>query len=134
MAEKPETPENKPAGKAAEHADSFTERRFWKKLQRFAGKIGCPLLCKALSMYYSFRDHETPLWAKTTIMGALGYLISLVDVIPDLVPALGYTDDLAVIVAAMGAVALYIKDEHRQKAQQQVERLLGSCKCADEGG
>ena len=50
------------------------------------------------------------------------------NVIPDIIPGVGYGDDWGALVAALGTVAAYIKDEHKFKATAQVERLFGSPK------
>jgi uncharacterized membrane protein YkvA (DUF1232 family) len=64
------------------------------------------------------------------IVGALGYLILPADLIPDILPGAGFGDDWGAIVAALGTVAAYIKDDHKSKAQAQVDRLFGSAPSA----
>jgi uncharacterized membrane protein YkvA (DUF1232 family) len=95
----------------------YSESRFWDKVKTFAKTAGRAALEPALKMYYSATDSDTPLWAKTAIYGALGYFISPIDAIPDLLPVVGYTDDIGVLVAAAATVAAYIKEEHVQKAR-----------------
>ena len=63
-------------------------------------------------------DADTPVWAKGIIIGALGYFISPVDAIPDIVPVVGYTDDLGALAIALAAIAAHIKDEHVAKAKR----------------
>ena len=62
-------------------------------------------------MYYTLQKPATPVWAKTMIIGALGYFISPIDLIPDFIPIAGYTDDLTALVAAIVAVAMYIDED-----------------------
>lgn len=82
----------------------------------------------ALKLYYSAQDSDTPIWAKTTIYGALGYFISPIDAIPDLSPIVGYSDDLGVLVAALATVAASIKNEHGVKAKETLKRWFGEVK------
>jgi len=82
----------------------------------------------SLTLFYCLKDHDTPTWAKGVIVGALGYLILPMDLIPDILPGVGYGDDWGAIVAALATVAAYIKDEHKAKAQTQTERLFGISK------
>jgi uncharacterized membrane protein YkvA (DUF1232 family) len=96
----------------------YSDDGFWRKTKTYAKAAGKGVLEQALKMYYSAIDPDTPRWAKATIYGALGYFISPIDAIPDLLPAVGYTDDLGVLIAAAAAVAAHIKDEHVQKARQ----------------
>lgn len=96
----------------------YSDSGFWEKAKGYAKVAGRAALEPALKMYYSATDKDTPLWAKTAIYGALGYFISPIDAIPDMLPVVGYTDDIAVLLAAAATVAVYIKEEHVQKAQQ----------------
>ena len=103
----------------------YTDSRFWEKVKGYAKAAGKTALEPALKMYYSATDKDTPLWAKTAIYGALGYFISPIDDIPDMVPVLGYTDDIGVLVAAAATVAAYIKQEHVNKAQDTLRQWFG---------
>jgi uncharacterized membrane protein YkvA (DUF1232 family) len=109
-----------------EYASHYSEAGFWNKVKHQAKNAGRKVLEQALKMYYSATDPDTPRWAKTTIYGALGYFISPIDAIPDLIPALGYTDDIGVLIAAAAVVATYIKDEHVQKARATLAQWLGN--------
>ena len=105
-----------------EYSEKYSEDNFWNKIKKFAKKAGKTVIEKALTLYYVARDSDTPMWAKTTIYGALGYFISPVDVIPDIIPVTGYSDDLGVLAAAIATVAVYIKDEHVEKAKDTLKR------------
>jgi uncharacterized membrane protein YkvA (DUF1232 family) len=72
------------------------------------------------------RDADTPNWAKTIVIGALGYFIFPVDIIPDFVPVVGFTDDFAVMILALGAVSLHIKDEHIEEANNIIKKIFKS--------
>jgi uncharacterized membrane protein YkvA (DUF1232 family) len=45
-----------------------------------------------------FQDKRTPLRDKLLIIGGVLYLLSPIDLVPDLLALLGYTDDLAVLI------------------------------------
>lgn len=100
----------------------FVEHDFWKKLAQQAKKMGRSLLEQALKLFYAAQDPETPHWAKITIYATLAYLVLPLDAVPDVLPGIGYSDDLGVLAAAMSAVALYVKEEHIQKARQTLKR------------
>ena len=108
-----------------EYQKDFTSTSFWDKVKDQASKAGKDLIEKGLVLYYTWDDKDTPLWAKATIVGALGYFISPIDAIPDVIPVMGYTDDMTVLVGALAAVATSIKRSHRDAASQKVEDLLG---------
>ena len=95
---------------------------FWPKVRRVARRI--PFLNELLAAYYSTLDPKTPLQAKAVLMGALAYFVLPIDVIPDFIVGFGYTDDAAVLYAAIRGVAAHIRDEHRQRARQMLDRAL----------
>lgn len=100
------------------------EKSFWKKIQSSATAAGHEAIYNAFVLYYTARAKETPLWCKTVIAGALGYFISLIDAVPDLTPILGYTDDVAVMIAAISALAAHITPEIKQKAKEKSDNLF----------
>ena len=106
------------------YENEFSESRFWKKTLKIVKEVSVGVLEKALILYYSAKDEHTPKWAKSVVFGSLGYLIFPFDAIPDIIPGVGYTDDVSVIVAAFGTVALYIKDEHKKLANEKIKSLL----------
>ena len=104
----------------------YSESNFWDKLKKFAKVAGKEVIEKALFLYYAAQQPATPLWAKTTIYGALAYFISPIDMLPDLTPLLGYTDDLSILAAALVTVASYITDEVKQQARDKMQTWFGS--------
>lgn len=109
----------------AKYEKDYSDDNFWNKVVKFAKKAGKDVIEKALLLYYAAQSPETPVWAKTTIYGALGYFISPIDVIPDLMPVVGYTDDLGVLVAAIAAVSAYINDDVRKQAADKLASWFG---------
>jgi uncharacterized membrane protein YkvA (DUF1232 family) len=103
----------------------YSRPRLWLTLKKAAACAGRKTLLVALTLFYCLQDRDTPAWAKGVIIGALGYLILPLDLIPDIIPGVGYGDDMGALVAALGTVAAYVKDEHKAKAAAQVARLLG---------
>lgn len=96
----------------------YSDDGFWDKVTKYAKDAGESALSPALKMYYSATDEKTPVWAKTTIYAALAYFISPVDAVPDIIPMVGYSDDVGVLVAALGATAAHITQEHTRKAKE----------------
>lgn len=109
----------------SQYEKDYSDDNFWNKVVKFAKKAGKDVIEKALLLYYAAQSPETPVWAKTTIYGALGYFISPIDLIPDLMPVVGYTDDLAVLVAAIAAVSAYINDDVRKQAADKLTSWFG---------
>lgn len=111
--------------------DAFSVSGFWLVLRKLAKRGGRKVISAALTLYYCLCDPETPVWAKSVIAGALGYLIFPLDFIPDAILGAGFTDDWSVILGAIAAVAAHIKDEHKAKSAATVERLLGAAASGD---
>jgi len=107
------------------YQNHYDDRSFWSKLTGAFKKAGRALIEKALTLYYTALDDDTPAWAKTKIYAALGYFIFPVDLIPDPVPLYGYADDMAVLTAAFSTVALHIKDEHKDNARRKFRQIFG---------
>ncbi|MEM6580402.1 MAG: YkvA family protein, partial [Pseudomonadota bacterium] len=109
----------------AQYQQAFTENRFWQKLRRYAATAGREVVEKALLLFYAAQEEQAPRWAKATIAGALGYFIVPIDAIADLTPGVGYADDLGVLVLAIAAVASYINDDVRDKADAKMRAWFG---------
>ena len=96
--------------------EEIVKKDFWKKIKRTAGKI--PFTKEAVAMYYCAIDSKTPMWAKGIAFGALAYFISPIDVLPDAIMGLGFTDDAAIIAAAVKAIGSNVKAEHIDKSDK----------------
>jgi uncharacterized membrane protein YkvA (DUF1232 family) len=107
-----------------DYSSHFSVSRFWKKLRDGATKMGVDLAYSALVLYYALQDPNMPSWARAKAYGALGYLIFPADAIPDWWPG-GYTDDAAVIAAAVAAVAMHIDDDAKRSARLKLRDWLG---------
>lgn len=103
---------------------AFEEESLWEKIKSVAQKVGKELLVLVLTLYYCLNDDDTPLWARSVIIGALLYFISPVDAIPDFLPG-GYVDDIGVLAGAAATVAAHIKPKHRERANEWVDNLFG---------
>ena len=99
----------------------YSEDSFWKKLKGFAGKAGIKVVYLALLLYYMLVDEAVDLKSKMTIGAALGYFIFPLDILPDLLPVIGFTDDLSVLFFAISVVKGKINETHRLKARNTME-------------
>ena len=108
-----------------DYAGAFNDDSFWAKLTGFAKAAGSEVVEKALWLYYAFKKDDTPVWAKTTIVAALGYFIFPIDAIPDVVPLVGYSDDLGVLALAVTTVAAYINEDVKVMAKTKMRDWFG---------
>jgi uncharacterized membrane protein YkvA (DUF1232 family) len=107
------------------YAAHFTERSFWRKVKATSCKVGEELLMRALALYYALQDPDTPRWARSVIISALGYFILPLDAIPDIMPIAGFTDDAMVMAVAVMTVAAHVKQLHLMKAKALLDAWLG---------
>jgi len=100
------------------------EDGFWRKLRRNAGRL--PFVDQLLAAYFCAIDPRTPLQAKAILFGAIAYFVLPFDVIPDFIAGLGFTDDAAVLAAAVRSILPHIKDGHRSRARDAMKKLGGN--------
>ncbi len=100
--------------------ERIVEQGIWRKLRETVGRI--PFTEDAVAAYYCAVDRATPLTVKAILMGALAYFVIPADVIPDFIAGLGYTDDAAVLIAALKAIRDHLRPEHRDKARKFLEK------------
>jgi uncharacterized membrane protein YkvA (DUF1232 family) len=105
-----------------QYSKFYSEDSFWKKIKGFAAKAGVKVVYIALLLYYMLVDEAVDLKSKLTIVASLGYFIFPFDFIPDLIPAIGFTDDLSVLMFAMSVVKGKINETHRLKARKMMEQ------------
>ena len=104
--------------------ESYTEDGFWGKVRKFCKDIGKDSLEQVFRLYYALESEKCSAKHKTIVYGALAYLVSPIDIIPDLTPLLGYTDDMGLIATALVAVAVCIDDVVKTKAKEKVDELF----------
>lgn len=107
------------SGKAlalVESREKTVRAKFWSKFRRVVGSI--PFARDLLAAYFCAMDSATPLRVRATLLGALVYFIMPIDVLPDVIAVLGFTDDAAVLFAAIRAVSSSIRPVHYEKADK----------------
>ncbi len=105
--------------------DKYSDSGFWSKVTEYAKTAGSEVIEKALWLYYAAQGKDTPVSVKATIYSALGYFILPLDVIPDAIPVVGFTDDLGVLGAALLIAAAHIDEEVKGKAAQKMKDWFG---------
>ena len=96
--------------------ESEVRAKFWRTAKNAARQI--PFMEEVVAAYYCAMDKNTPLRAKGILLAALGYFVLPADTIPDVIFGLGFTDDIAVLTAAITAVRAHMTPAHRLAAKQ----------------
>ena len=104
---------------------NYSEEGLWQKMGNVAKKAGLKTLYMVLLLYYVLKDSSTPKQYKAMIIGALGYFILPLDLIPDFVPVVGYSDDVAALAGALLAVAKCVSPEIENQAKEKLKEWFG---------
>ena len=103
--------------------ETVVKRGFWPKLRKVARHI--PFAEDAVALWFCARDPATPFGTKAMLFAALAYFVLPTDFLPDWLPGLGFTDDAAVIAAAIGLAGRAIQESHRASARAVLDRIGG---------
>lgn len=102
------------------YKDKYSNEGFVEKISRIAKRSGAKLVYAALILYYTLQSDKVSVKEKAIIIGALGYLISPLDVVPDAIPIAGLGDDLAVLMYVVHKVWGEVSDEVKEKAHSKL--------------
>lgn len=105
-----------------QYSNKFSKGEFLEKISRVAKRAGAKLVYSALILYYTLQSDQVSVKDKAIIIGALGYLISPLDVVPDAIPIVGLGDDLSVLVYVLQKVWGDVSDDVKQKAKDKLSK------------
>ena len=109
------------------YGEKYSKRDFAEKISRIAKRAGAKLL------YYTLQSDKVSKKDKAVIIGALGYMISPLDVIPDAIPIAGLTDDLAVLLYVLKKVWTGIDPEIVEQAKKKLSKWFDEDEIAEIG-
>ena len=99
------------------YKNRFSPGGFVEKISRIAKRAGVKLVYASLILYYTLESDQVSLKDKATIIRALGYLISPLDVVPDAIPIAGLSDDLAVLIYVLNRIWGDVSEDVKAKAK-----------------
>ena len=99
------------------YKDKYSPKGFVDKISRIAKRAGSKMVYAALILFYTLESDKVSIKEKAIIIGALGYLISPLDVVPDAIPIAGLSDDIAVLIYVLHKVWGKVSDEVKEKAK-----------------
>lgn len=104
------------------YSNKFTSGEFIEKISKIAKRAGSKLVYVSLVLYYTLQSGSVSLKDKAIIIGALGYLISPLDVMPDAIPIVGLGDDMAVLIYVLNKVWGNVPEDVKRKSQEKLSR------------
>ncbi len=104
------------------YANKFSQSEFVEKISRIAKRAGSKLVYAALILYYTLQSDSVSKTDKAIIIGALGYMISPLDVIPDAIPIAGLTDDFAVLIYVLKKVWTDVDPSIIEQAKEKLSK------------
>lgn len=90
-------------------------------LRRLLRRAGRTLARPAIECLELLLDGQTPPQVRLTMLAALTYLLVPLDLIPDFIPAAGFSDDLVALTALLGLCATHMSDDIRLRAQRKLD-------------
>ena len=105
-----------------QYSNKFSKGEFLEKISRVAKRAGAKLVYSALILYYTLQSDQVSVHDTAIIIGALGYLISPLDVVPDAIPIVGLGDDLSVLVYVLQKVWGDVSDDVKQKSKEKLSK------------
>ncbi len=104
----------------------FSTEKFVEKISHIAKRAGAKLIYAALILFYTLSSDKVSIKDKALIIGALGYLISPLDAVPDAIPIAGLTDDLGVLIFVLQKVWGDVDEDIKQKAKDKLSTWFDS--------
>lgn len=99
---------------------------FFGTLRANARRLGGPAVHRLLKLWFAGTGPNTPARVKGVFYGALAYFVMPLDVVPDIIPIVGWGDDMVVVAAALAYAQLHVDDAVRTKAATLYRRIFGS--------
>ncbi|MER1998364.1 MAG: DUF1232 domain-containing protein [Lysinibacillus sp.] len=104
----------------------YSNKGFLAKFKGVGSKLGVKGAEAAATLYVALKSPDMPRTNKLIMAGALGYFIMPFDVVADLLPLVGLSDDVFVMTMALTKVFMSITDDMKDEARELVAEKFGS--------
>lgn len=96
--------------------EGSTQRAFLSKAKKFIAKL--PFVRDVVAFYFAARDPEVPMLKKGMLAGAVIYFLAPIDLIPDFLGLVGFTDDMMVAKLVLSTTRDILTEEHYRLADE----------------
>lgn len=103
----------------------YSGKKFVKKIQNAGLKLGYKGLHGVATLFTALKSPEMSKGNKLLIAGVLGYFILPTDLVADILPMVGLTDDILIIGKAISVIYNSITDDMKEEAHQLLNKMFG---------
>ncbi|OCJ03108.1 hypothetical protein A6U87_18775 [Rhizobium sp. AC44/96] len=96
--------------------EQTVRKKFWVTFKKAVRQI--PFSRDVVAAFYCALDPQTPTKVRGVLLAALAYFVMPIDMIPDVFAVIGFSDDVAVMSAAIAMVSKHIKPRHYDAADR----------------
>jgi uncharacterized membrane protein YkvA (DUF1232 family) len=96
------------------------EIRFFTYFFKVLARLNYDFALNLVALYYAMLDPDTPIQARGAMVFVLLYFINPFDLVPDVIAAIGFADDAAVLAAAWAIVQGSVKPRHLEAAARRL--------------
>ena len=114
----------KPPKNIERYGVNYSEKGLLSKLSRAVRWANAKIIYAALLIYYVLRNDAVTMADKSKIYGALGYFILPTDMVLDLIPMVGYTDDMAALMWAIHTLTKNLTPEIKAQARLKLGEIV----------
>src|SRR3954470_17897257 len=104
---------------------NYSPDKFINKLKKYGLNLGFKALYGVATLYCALKSPDLPKEHKLMILGVLGYFILPIDLIADILPAVGLADDIVIIMKAVSVIYSSITDEMKEEAHEVLKKIFG---------
>ena len=108
-----------------DYSEFYSPQMVMSVLNKAFSKAGIDVVSRVLQLYYLAKSPQLPIWAKASVFAALGYFVVTPDAIPDMLPVMGFADDLVVLSSALASLSAHVTPEMREKVKQKLNVWFG---------
>lgn len=102
----------------------YSEESLMTKISRFAKRAGLNTTYYVLLLYTMLISGKTAIKDKAVIIGALGYFICPIDLIPDIMIGTGFLDDASILMFALTTISSSITPEIKMDARKRLHQIF----------
>jgi uncharacterized membrane protein YkvA (DUF1232 family) len=107
-----------------QYIEHYDESELFSMLKVAGKKIGSQVVLYVLIMVTLISDSRIPMKVRIVFMAAIGYLILPTDLVADILPIIGFTDDIAFLTYVVSNASEYITPEVKDRAKVKMGKWI----------